>query len=73
MSGDCELFLEHWNVKLKPGMSLEILDKSDYDVYECVVTRIESGRIYVKRDDRRTEELADVICLQPASNEDEDY
>jgi hypothetical protein len=54
-------------------MKLEILDRTDYDVYDCTVTRIENGQIYVLRDDRSVEELADVICLQTPSEEEDKY
>lgn len=64
---DFDLFVEHWDVKPIPGMALEILDKTNYDVYDCVVTKVENGQIFVKRDDRDQEELADVICLQTPS------
>lgn len=60
-----------YDVHLTPGMRLEILDKTDWDVYDCTVTRIANGAIYVKRDDRKTEELADVTCLQTPGDEDE--
>jgi len=50
---------------------LEILDKSDYDVYDCFVTRTDDKGIWIKRDDRETEELADVICLQTPTDEDD--
>ncbi len=59
-----------WDVRPTVGMRLEILDKEDYDVYDCVVTRIEGGGIYVLRDDRVKEELADICCLQTSSEEE---
>jgi hypothetical protein len=66
-------FLDDWDVSPVVGMRLEILDKANYDVYDCTVTRIENGQIYVLRDDRSMEELADVICLQTPSQEEEEY
>ena len=69
---DIALFIEHWDVEPIPGVRLEILDKSDYDVYDCVVTRTDDKGIWIKRDDRGTEELADVICLQTPSDEDDE-
>ena len=66
-------FLDDWDVTPDVGMRLEILDRTDYDVYDCTVTRIENGQIYVLRDDRSTEELADVICLQTPSEEEDEY
>jgi hypothetical protein len=65
-------FLDDWDVAPVVGMRLEILDRADYDVFDCTVTRIENGQIYVLRDDRSVEELADVICLQTLSEEEED-
>jgi hypothetical protein len=70
---DIASFIQHWDVEPSPGMTLEILDKTDYDVYDCVVTRIDGDGIWIRRDDRETEELADVVCLQtPSDPEDED-
>lgn len=67
------VFQEYWGHFPVVGERLEILDKADYDVYGCVVTRIENNQIYVKRDARDTEELADVLCLQtPTTEENED-
>ena len=63
-------FIEDWDVSPVVGMRLEILDRADYEVYDCKVTRIENGQIYVLRDDRSVEELADVICLQTSSEEE---
>jgi hypothetical protein len=68
---DVALFVEHWHVEPFPGVRLEILDKTDYDVYDCVVTRTDAQGIWIKRDDREAEELADVICLQAPSDDDE--
>jgi hypothetical protein len=64
-------FLDDWDVEPMVGMKLEILDRTDYEVYDCKVTRIENGQIYVLRDDRSVEELADIICLQTPSGKDE--
>ncbi len=69
---DFDLFVEHWGVKPSPGMALEVLDKTDYAVYDCVVTKVEKGQIFVKRDDKSEDELADVICLQTPSDEDDE-
>jgi uncharacterized transporter YbjL len=63
-------FIDDWDVEPVVGMKLEMLDRTDYDVYECTVTRIENGQIYVLRDDRTVEELADVLCLQTPSEEE---
>lgn len=64
-------FIDDWDITPAVGMRLEILDKADYDVYDCTVTRIENGQIYVRRDDKSVEELADVIYLQTPSEEEE--
>jgi uncharacterized transporter YbjL len=64
-------FIDDWDIAPVVGMRLEILDRSDYDVYDCTITRIENGQIYVLRDNRSVEELADVICLQTSSSEEE--
>jgi hypothetical protein len=69
---DIKIFIEHWDVEPVPDMVLEILDKTDWDVYTCVVTRTDTDGIWVKRDDRDTEELADVVCLQTPSDEDDE-
>jgi hypothetical protein len=66
-------FSDDWDIAPVVGMKLEILDRTDYDVYDCTVTRIENGQIYVLRDDRNIEELADVIYLQPPSEEEDEY
>jgi hypothetical protein len=58
---DITIFKEHWEVDPVLGMALEILDKADWNVYDCVVTRTDENGIWIKRDDRDTEELADVI------------
>ena len=62
-----------WDCELHEGMRLEILDKTDYDVYECEVTRLEDGRIWIKRDDRNSEEIVDdIVLLQTPSEEDDE-
>jgi hypothetical protein len=66
-------FIDDWDITPVVGMRLEILDRDDYEVYDCTVTLIENGQIYVLRDDRSVEELADVICLQTPSEEEDEY
>ncbi|MDV2996875.1 MAG: hypothetical protein N4J56_006580 [Chroococcidiopsis sp. SAG 2025] len=68
------IFQDFWGHLPVVGERLEILDRVDYDVYNCTVTRIENNQIYIKRDDRDAEELADVMCLQtPSTDENEDW
>jgi hypothetical protein len=53
-------------------MTLEILDRTDFDVYNCVVTRLENGNVWVKRDDRKDEELVDDLAVLQTPGDDED-
>lgn len=54
------------------GDSLEVCDKSDWDVYPCIVTKVKDGQVWIQRDDRRNSEIADLALLQPISDEDDD-
>lgn len=66
-------FNEIWDCELHAGMRLEILDKSDYDVYDCVVIRLEDDSVWIKRDDRNDEELVtDLVLLQTPGNDEDD-
>jgi len=66
-------FNDKWDCELYEGMRLEVLDTSDYEVYDCEVTRLENGHIWIKRDDKDSEQLVDdLITLQTPSDEDEE-
>jgi hypothetical protein len=40
-------FIDYWDVSPAVGTRLEIMDREDFDVYDCTVTRIENGQIYI--------------------------
>ncbi len=65
-------FNEIWDCELHVGMRLEILDRTDFDVYDCVVTRLEDDNVWVKRDDKDDEELVDDLAVLQTPGEDED-
>ena len=59
-------YFDCFRESLQVGMPLEVYDPNSGDVLDCVVSRLQAGYIWIVREDRTQEELADVCCLQPA-------
>jgi hypothetical protein len=80
-------FIGDWAIEPFVGMQLRTwnpINYEDYDRelgkwknrdrqgYDCIITRIEEGQIYIKRADRGYEEIANIDYIQPPSEEDGD-
>jgi hypothetical protein len=57
---------------IEKGDSLEICDKSDWDVYPCIVNMVKDGQVWIQRDDRRNPEIADLTLLQTITDDEDD-
>ncbi|PAX51082.1 hypothetical protein, partial [Brunnivagina elsteri] len=51
-------FNDMWDCELYEGMRLEVLDTSDYDVYDCEVTRLENAKKFALKNDTISLEMA---------------
>jgi hypothetical protein len=67
-----KFFIGDWDIDPFVGMRLTICyPDAGRKSSDCIITHIERGEIYVKRDDRECEELANAYYLQPPSEDDE--
>lgn len=70
---DVYSFVNDRGVEPIRGTVLQILDKTTYEIYDSVVTRIDSQGIWIKRDNETQEQLLDMSCLQTSGEYLEDW